>query len=300
MKTKLFFAIVVAIFLFTNAINAKSKVLLRLNPQKGTTYEMTMAMTNNIDQEMMSQKVKIDQKMGMVFTYQVLDVLPSKNFLIEYSITKITMNINVNGQEMNFDSGTDDSSNPMNASLKGLIGNKVKIELTPKGQIERVEGLEEYVKKLSENPQLAQSMQMFSNDNNFKSFIGQSFSYFPENEVKKGDKWTSSFKLPAMMNMETTMNFEVADIKKDQIALNVNSDVNINSPIEQQGMKIDMKMTGTQNGIMTIDPTDGWLRSSDLTQKFDLKMKMKNPQSGEDMEIPMIMNSVAKITVVKE
>jgi hypothetical protein len=31
-----------------------------------------------------------------------------------------------------------------------------------------------------------------------------------------------------------------------------------------------------------------------------MNMKMKNPQSGEDMEIPMVLNSVAKISAVKK
>jgi len=299
MKTKLIALFVVAILLVGNLSQAQSKVLLRLNLQKGTSYEMTMAMTNNIDQEMMGQKMKIDQKMEMLLTYQVLDLLPNGNFLVEYSMQNMKMDMNVNGQQIIMDSNGD-ASDPMNASLKSIVGNKIKIELNKMGHVERVEGLEEYAKKLSENPQLAQSMQMFSDEKNFKSFIGQSFNYFPENEITKGDKWTSTAKLPALMNMEIKMNFEVADIKPEQIDLNVISDVNIDAPIEQMGMKMNMKVIGTQNGTMIIDLTDGWLRSSDLTQKFDMKMKMKNPQSGEDMEIPMVMNSVAKITVVKK
>lgn len=300
MKQKLIALIVVSLLIAANVIQAQSKALMRLNLQKGTNYEQTMAMTNLIDQEMMGQKMKIDQKMEMVFSYQVLDILTNKNFLIEYSILRVKMNMDMNGQEMNYDSESNDESNPMNAAMKGIVANKLKVELNTKGQVERVEGLEEYAQKLSANPQMAQSMQMFSNEASFKSFVGQTFNYFPENEVSKGDKWTTSYKLPAMMNMETTMNFEVADIATEKISLNITSDVNIDAPIEQMGMKMNMKATGTQNGNMVIDLNDGWLRSSDLTQKFDMKMKMKNPQSGEDMEIPILLNSIAKITVIKK
>lgn len=299
MKTKLIALFVVSILLVANLAQSQSKVQLRLNLQKGTSYEMTMAMTNNIDQEMIGQKMKIDQKMEMVFLYQVLDILPNSNFLIEYSMQNMKMDMNVNGQQIIMDANGD-SGNPMNAALKGIVGNKLKIELNKMGQVERVEGLEEYAKKLSENPQLARSMQMFLDERNFKSFIGQPFNYFPENGITKGDKWISTMKLQSLMNMEISMNFEVADIKPDQIDLNVTSDINTDVPLEQMGMKMDAKVTGTQNGTMVIDPTDGWMRSSDLTQKFDMKMKMKNPQSGEDMEIPMLTNSVAKITVVKK
>jgi hypothetical protein len=261
---------------------------------------MTMDMANKIDQDMMGHKMKIDQNMKMVLSYHILDVLPNKNFLIEYTMLNMNMKMNVNDKEMNFDSESPDTLNPMNAILKGLFSNKLKLELSPIGQVERVEGLEEYVKKLSQNPMMAQSMQMFTDDKNFKSFIGQTFNYFPEAKVKKGDKWTSTLNLPALMNMETKMNFEVAAIKRDQIVLNVVSDVNLDVPVEQKDMKFNMKMTGTQNGTTTINTKDGWFRLYDLTQIFDIKMKMKNPQTGEDMEIPMLMNSVAKMTVAKK
>ncbi|HEY3369411.1 MAG TPA: DUF6263 family protein [Prolixibacteraceae bacterium] len=299
MKIKLIVLFVVSLLMSAQIVDAKSKVFLRFNLQKGSNYEMTMAMTNNVDQEMMGHPFKMDQKMEMVFLYNVLDVLPNKNYLVEYSLQGMKLDMNINDQVVHMDSKDTAQSNPMNASIKGFLAAKLKLELNSKGGVERVEGMEEYTKNLSQNPQMAQSMRMFSDEKSFKSFISQSFYYFPEKEVEEGDKWTSSFELPGMMNMETTMNFEVATIEKDQVILNVSSDVNIDSPVEQQGIKIDMKMTGTQTGSMTIDRSDGWLRTSDLTQKFDMHMKMKNPQSGEEMEIPMLMNSVAKVTVVK-
>jgi hypothetical protein len=300
MKTKLTALLLISISLLLNSFNANSKVLLRLNLEKGTVYEMTMSMTNNIDQEMMGQKMKIDQKMEMVFSYQVLDVLPNANFMIEYSIRKIKLSMNMNDREMNFDSENADESNPMNKSLGSLKSMKLKVEMNPRGQVQKIEGLDLFAKEFAGNPQMAQSMSMFANDKNFGSFMSQTFNYFPEKEVDTGDKWTASFKLPAMMDMETAINFEVASVEKDQILLNVASDVNMDSPIEQGGMKMNMKITGTQNGKMAIDAKDGWLRDSDLIQKFDMHIKMTNPQSGEDIEIPVLMNSVVKTTVVKK
>lgn len=300
MKTKPIALLLISISLLLISFRADSKVLLRLNLEKGTTYEMTMNMTNSIDQEMMGQNMKIDQKTEMGFLFQVLDVLPNKNFQIEYSMSKMKLNMNINGQDVSFDSESTDESNPMNKSLKDLVNIKIKMELTPKGTVENIEGLDQFVKQLAGNQQMAQTMQMFMNDKNFGSFVGQTFSYFPEEEIKEGSKWTSSFALPALMNMETKMNYEAASISKANILLNVTSDINMDMPIEQNGMKIEMKMTGAQNGTMTINPKDGWLRESDLTQKFDMHMKMKNPQSGEDMEIPMLMNSVVKFIVVKK
>lgn len=300
MKTKIVSLFIVVLFLCANTLQAKSKVLLRFNLKKGTTYEMTMTTTSKVEQKMAGQEVKIDQKMVFVLAYKVKDVLPNKNFLLEYSMPKIMMDMNVNGQKMSFDSSVDDETNPMNAALKGFDQIHLNIEMTSTGKVVRVEGIDDYLKKISVNNQLAQTMQMLSNENSFGSFIEQTFNYFPENEIKKEDKWSVSFKMPTFMELDTKMDFEVASIEKNDVLLNVNSDIKIDSPIEKNGMKIQMNMTGTQNGTMTIDSNDGWIKSSELTQKFDMNMKMKNPQSGEDMEIPMVVNSEISIQVEKK
>lgn len=300
MKSKFFVLPAILMVLFAFSVHAKSKVLLRLNLTKGSVYEMNMTSNGNIDQEMMGQKMKIVQKMDMLVSYQVLDVLPDKNFLVEYVVSKMKMQMNVNGQEMIFDTDSIEENNQMYEPLKTLHELKVKFEVSPTGKIENVEGLDQFAKKLSGNRIMSQSMQMFTNDENFENFISQNFNYFPEDVVKIGDKWSSAFKLPGLMNMETTMNFEVATIEKDKVTLNVTSDVNMDSPIEQNGFKMNIEMTGTQTGTMTVNTDDGWVRSSDLAQKFDMHMKMKNPQSGEDMDIPMTVDAVTKLTTEKK
>ena len=298
MKIKLPALFIITFLLLANISQAK-KVTLKLKLHKGTTFEMNMISNNIIDQEMMGQKMRIDQKMEMTFSYQVLNILPTKNFLIEYSLVKVKMDINMGGQEVHIDSDKPDPSNPMNTSLTSLISSKLKFEMNPKGQIEKVEGLEEFSKKLGENPQMAQTMSIFMDDKSFESFVGQVFNYFPENKIKKGDKWSSSCKIPSLMNLETIMNFEVAAIEKDKISLNVKSDVNMEGKVEPSGFKVDLKSKGTQMGTMEIDPSDGWLQQSDLTQKFDVNMKMKNPDTNEEMNIPVVINSVTKITCIK-
>lgn len=293
-------ALVLFAFLLTFSTAQARKVLLRMNLQKGSTYEMNMNSTSNIDQEMMGQNMKIVQKMDLASLYKVSDILPNKNFRIEYSVLKMKMDMDINGNQMTFDSQNPDDSNPMGSLMKTIVAAKINFDLSPTGKVENVSGLDELSKQISGNRQMAQSMQMFANQENFGSFISQTFSYIPEKVIKKGEKWSSSFKLPSLMDANTVMNFEAASIEKNALNLNVNSDVNMESPIEQNGMKIDMKMTGTQTGTMVVDPEDGWVRASDLNQKFDMHMKMKNPQSGEDMEIPMTVNAVTKYTVEKK
>lgn len=299
MKNNRFALIFIALLFLVGSVQAKS-ALLRLNLKKGTVYEMNMTSNSAIEQEMMGQNMKINQKLEMNFSYLVTDVLPNKNFRIEYALANMKMNMNVNGNEMSFDSQSDDQSNPVNSILKKLADMKIAFEITPTGQVEHFEGIDNFIKQFSGNMQAAQALQMFSNPDNLNSFIGQTFNYLPEKKVKVGDKWTSEFKIPMLMNTATTLNFEVAGISRDVVNLNVASDVNAETPIEQNGMKINMKMNGTQTGTMAINPEDGWLTSSDMTQNFDMKMNMKNPQNNEDMEIPMKINTVIKMITTRK
>lgn len=298
MKTKLITASLLIFLLALNTTTFAGK-LLRLNLQKGTTYEMAMTAANQIDQEMMGQKMKIDQKMEMTFSYKVLDVLPDQKFRIEYSFLRMKLDMNVNGQEIKMNSESTDN-NAMDAGLKDLLSLKLILTLNQMGQVEKVEGLDDYAQKLSGNRQLAQAMQMFTSEENFKSYFAQTFNYFPEKEVSVGDQWKTSVKVPALMNTVIEMVYAVTAIEKDMVYLDFLSNVDTNSQIEQMGMKMDVKMAGKQSGKMVINASDGWLTGSDLIQKFDMNMKMKNPQTGEDMVIPMVINSVVNIAVFKK
>jgi hypothetical protein len=298
MKTKLTIASLL-IFLVVVNTNTFAGKLLRLNLQKGTAYEMIMTAANQIDQEMMGQKMKIDQKMEMAFSYKVLDVSPDQKFRIEYSFLRMKLDMNVNGQEVKMNSESTDN-NPMDAGLKELLSLKLIMTLNQLGQVEKVEGLNEYAQKLSGNRQLSQAMQMFTSEENFKNYFAQTFNYFPEKEVSVGDQWKTEVKVPALMNTQISMVFNVAAIEKELVYLDVAAVVDTETQMEQMGMKMDVKMAGKQSGKMVINATDGWLTGSDLIQKFDMNMKMKNPQSGEDMVIPMVINSVVNIAVVKK
>ncbi len=298
MNSKLF-ALLSLIILFSVSSTTFAGKLLRLNLQKGTTYEMAMTAANQIDQEMMGQKMKIDQKMEMTFSYKVLDVLPEQKFQVEYSFLRMKIDMNMNGQEIKMNSESTDN-NAMDAGLKDLLSLKLIMTLNQMGQVEKVEGLDNYVQKLSGNRQLAQAMQMFTSEDNFKNYFAQTFNYFPEKEVSVGDQWKTSVKVPALMNTVIEMVYAVTTIEKDMVYLDFVSNVDASSQIEQMGMKMDVKMAGKQSGKMVINATDGWLTGSDLIQKFDMNMKMKNPQTGEDMVIPMVINSVVNIAVTKK
>lgn len=298
MKIKSIALIITLLFMAVQTIEAKPKALLRLNLEKDANYQMSMTADNNIDQEINGQKMKIFQKMDMVTSYKVLDKLPDQNYVIEYSFQKLKLEMDVNGQKMVIDTESADD-NEITKNIKAITSFKLKFTINSLGKVLSVEGIEEYAQKISSNPQLAQTLSMLTNEDNFKATFEQYFGFYPENEVEVGSQWERSVKMPGMMNMDLAMHFNVSEIQDNQVVMDVNSDINMDSPIETNGMKIQMKMTGTQTGTMKVDRKSGLTGTSDLNQKFDMQVKFKNPQTGEDMEMPMQLNSVSKISTVK-
>lgn len=298
MKTKLIACILALFFMAVQMADAKPKALLRLNLEKGANYQMTLTMDNNIDQQMMGQQMKILQKMEMITSYKVLDKLPDNNYVIEYSFLKMKMDMDANGQKVIIDSDST-SNDPASASIKDLMSLKLKFTVNPMGKVLSVEGMDDYAQKIGNNPQLAQTMALFTDENSFKATFEQYFGYYPEKEVEVGSKWDFPIKIPNLMNIDMLMNFEVADIVDDQVVLNVTSNMNMDSPIERNGMKINLKMNGKQEGQMKVDRKSGITGTMDMNQNFDMQMKFQNPQSGEDMEMPIKMNGVSRLNVIK-
>jgi hypothetical protein len=291
---RLLFAMVLVCF----ALQISAKTTLRLNLQKGSGYEMNMNMSMKMDQEVMGQQIKMDQKMNMQLIYKVADILPSKNYIIEYSVGQVKLDMNANGQQVSFDSQT--SGNPTFDKLKAIIGSVIKMEVTPLGKVEKIEGMDAFIQKLGDDKTMAQLVPMLTSDEGIKSFMNQTFGYIPGNELEKGSKWSCKSQLTNPINLDLTVNYELASIEGNALNLNVTSIFNAAKQMEQMGAKVDMQIDGTQNGTMTVDATDGWLRAQNLDQNIKMIMKMKNPQSGEEMNMPIELKMNVETKVVKK
>lgn len=259
---------------------------------------MTMSMTMNMNQEMMGQQMKIDQKMITQINYKVADVLPNKNYQIEYSVAQIKIDASAMGQQMSMDTQT--GGNAASEKLKTMVGQVIKMEVTPAGKIEKVEGIEAFISKVAGDKMMEQMVPMFSSDEGFKSYVGQTFSYIPENEIEQGSKWSSKSKLTAADNLDIQVDYEVASISGKDVNLNISSTFTGTKQIEQMGMKMDMQVDGNQTGTIVVDSADGWVTSQTLNQNIKMNMKMKNPTTGDDMNIPIEIKSVIETKSVKK
>ncbi|TKG91065.1 hypothetical protein EYV94_21915 [Puteibacter caeruleilacunae] len=298
--TRLGLALVV--FFATLSSFAAKKVKIKLDLKEGTTYEYSTIMHNTLNQAIMGQQVNMDQNMIMNFNMAVNQKLDNGNFEVIINYDKLILNMDINGQKINFDTSSESGDPKFNDALKGILAAKFTMEITPEGKPVRVSGFETMSKALKGNPQMQQSLQMLSNEESFKKYMSQTFNYFPQGKVRIGDEWDLAYELPMMMKMNVDMHFKLEKIRRKDVILDVNSKINIapDTQIEQQGMKMNIKLTGDQQGNMVINKKDGMLDSSEMIQDIKMTMITKNPQTNEEIKIPMNIKSDIKMTVTRK
>jgi len=287
-------AFLLTLTVLTTGSISSQKTDLELHLKKGETYKMKMEMGNIVDQEMMGNKVHIDQKITTETELKVEDILANGNYLIGQTYKRVAMNVSSNGQSMSFDTDIKDAASPL-ASLNDLKGASIKYELSPKGDISNVTGIDEILKNAG-----ALQAKTISGIID-KDKLAGAFSYIPKNKIKEGDSYTKTIKLKEAMGIDVTTKYTVETLTKEKASIKLSSDIEFKSdkPIEQNGMKMRMSGHGTQSGMYRIDMKTGMPQSADTDQDINMTVMMKNPQTGKDMAIPMKIKSLVKLSVTK-
>jgi hypothetical protein len=283
-----------ALVIFASFSFYAQKTDIKLNLKKGDVYMMKTQMSNVIDQDMMGMKIKVDQDVTTETEIKVADVLANGNYIIEQTYKRLTLSMNTNGQKLSFDTDVEDASSPL-ALLKKLKDATIKYELTPKGDISNVSGLNELITGM--DPRQANMVSGIVD----KDKMAGTFNYIPKEKVNPGDTFIKKIKLKEVMGIAVDTRYTVEKITSDEAAIRLASDMKFSpaKPIVQNGISMKMDGTGMQKGIYLIDMKTGMPKSAKTTQDIDMTVNMKNPQTGEDMAIPMKIASTVDLTVTK-
>ncbi|WP_138433435.1 DUF6263 family protein [Winogradskyella algicola] len=179
---------------------SQETALLRLNYEKGDTYEVKTVMKQS-----MGEFMKMDMTMSMD-----LNVTDAKDNAIisEATFSHVKMDMESMGQKMDYDSNTEESElspfgKGMHVEMKKLLETVVTIENDKLGNVTKTD-IKSGIADIS------------SFKDNMSGMI------FPEEAVEVGYKWNET-KEQEGMNIETT--YEVASITDDTVELKVTGNV---------------------------------------------------------------------------
>ncbi len=283
------------LFITVSVFAQQTEIKLKLS--KGDIFEFNTEMNSNIHQQMMGRNMEINQKYTTVFAFEVKDVLPNGDYLINQTYKRIVIEANTNGQTLSYDTDNDDPSSPL-AAIGNLKDAVISYNLSPEGKVSKVKGLNEIGSQMGNNPQIQNMLKGIAND----KLLESTFSYIPEEKIKRGTKYSKAIVMEEFLDAEIITKYTVESIDASSIHLNVSSefDINPDKPIEQNGMKMNMKGLGTQTGSLKVSSSTGMPEETDTKQKIEMTITMKNPQTNEDITIPMKVDTIIKSTTKKK
>jgi Family of unknown function (DUF6263) len=267
-------------------------------------FAMTMDMDQTLTSDALPTPQKQKIKMGMDMLMKVLES-DDKGAKVEMTFDRMSVSMSMFNQEMAFDSAKDKpaASNPLSA-IGTIVGAKLTLHFTPGGKVDKVEGVDDVVKKLSAQPGAAgagagQMLKQMMSEEQIKQTFNSGFAEtLPGKPVDIGDTWES--------NVSQNVN---------GMAMKMKSENKLVAVEEQGGHKIakiefsgDGKLEGapaggpkvkmdqmTQKGTKLFDLDRGTFSQTDMEQK--MKGSMTVPTPNGDVALKMDQSLNAKITM---
>lgn len=192
--------LILFLLIYANISVAQESVLLRLNYEKGATYDVSMKMTQNMG-AIMSTGISINMDI------KILDV-KEDTYDSEMKFTKMSMNVLQGGNVMSFDSTkNEDELNDTDKMMKAQMGPMLEAVVFAKGN-----NLGE-VLEVSVNPNVPGMEDIANQSSNV---------VYPKEAVKVGSTWTMT---RDDKGMKMDFIYKVKSILKDKLILDLSGDV---------------------------------------------------------------------------
>ena len=306
MKTKIFgmltaFALSIILWSCNGSKSSGDAVDLKFNLEKGKSYEYTMKTHFDMDMEMMGKKMNTGGDMDFGFNMKVNDVDAQGNRMLSSTYDVIRFKMNAMGMDMGYDSknvGDTTKENMMSGMFRkifaGMLGKTFKMTMSQKGEISKIEGLQEMVQSMSDHldipenmkAQMQKQMQQSFSDDQIKQSFEQGFGFYPDKPVKVGDSWTKNM-TRNMNNMSMNMDskYSVKEVNEKTVVLDITGVIKAGGKDSSATAGMDMK--GDSKGTMEIE------RSTGMAKKGTMDMTIKITAPG--MSSPMNMKSTVII-----
>jgi Family of unknown function (DUF6263) len=170
------------------AFGQDSKSTLAWKFEKDKPFFQKMTTTTKQDMTVQGNKVTQTQTQTFYFSWTP-EKQDGDTWVIKQKIEGVTMEIDIGGNKINYDSTKDNSAaSPLGDFFKALVGSEFKISVAmPKDKevtITKIEGREEFLKKLGNaNPQMGPLLNQILSEKALMEMAAPTFSALPNKEV---------------------------------------------------------------------------------------------------------------------
>ncbi len=293
-----------------------STFTLRLHLKQGDVYQVTSVTKQHIAQEIMGQKMTLDQKMTMEYRWEVAQVAGNGNATVKVTYTRIAMDQEQGGQKRAFDTASGQEPPDFFKGLDLLVGKSFSVEFTPQGKVVKIDGLDKMFRAVAEgvgfgDKEATDAFYKALTDSFGEDAITEqfqtAFGNYPDAPLKVGSTWNADTRLKVTFPLDVHATYTVKSWQDNQavIAMEATLKSDATRRVTGQNPLFDViyDLTGTQQGTLTIDLGTGLLRESQVTQHVEGKVLLVDPKSKDNTDalpMPFSMDTEITTTVAKQ
>jgi len=282
---------------------AQDTVELKWKFEKDKTFYQTMTTDTKQTMKVMGMDISQNQLQTFIFSWTPKEVDKDKT-VIEQKIEGVRMDIEIGGNKITYDSTKDTAAgNPLAEFFKALVGSVFKLTVSPDMKIQKIEGRDEFVKKLTNaNQQMEPLLKQILSEEALKEIADPAFAAVPNKPVKKGETWKKDSKLNmgpiGSYDTQYTYTYEGKDGKLDKIK--VDTSLKYQPPtaaaagaLPFQIVSADLKSKNA-SGTILFNSEAGRLESTEMSLQLEGKLTIAIGGMNTEVELSQTQKTTVK------
>src|SRR5690349_11405587 len=265
-----------ALFFVTASTIAQTKSKLKLPENK--KYQVVNTLQSNSTTNIQGQSM--ESAVNVSFTYDIeVKGKSGSDYNLSSTISKLTNNMTMMGQEIKFDSeNKEDMDGPFGSALKDFIGKPKAMKMDASGKVT-------FDEKDTAMSEIAKQLHLTQNA------VGTQLAFLalPE-KAKVGATWTDK---TDNEGISKTTNYTIQNITGNIATVSFESVDSVATSMEENGMEISVKTSGKSSGEEKVDLKTGVIQSG--TTKADATGTV----SAMGQEFPMSTKITSTTTVTE-
>jgi hypothetical protein len=282
------------------------KVTLKWKFEKDKPFYQKMTTKTDQVMKVMNNEVKQTQDQTFYFSWTPIKQ-DGDTWKIKQKIEGVSMNINIGGSPISYDSTKDTgANNPLGDFFKALVGSEFTLTLNTKTmKVEKIEGRDEFLKKLvGANPQMEPLLKTILSEEALKEMAEPTFAVIADKPVSKGSKWskTTTLKMGPIGTYENTYDYTFEGQEKNgKDRIKVETKLKYSPPGDgsaQGGLPFKIKSADLKSsnatGYILFDNKKG--RVDESNAKLDLKGSLTIDIGGQSTKVDLSQTQESKVT----
>ena len=272
--------------------------------EKGKEYKHVTSIKSTVVQNMMGQEINMTMTVNGATSFLVKDIT-NDNYEMDATYDNLSMSIEMPQGKQSYSSEVSDENDPVSALLSDIKGKTIEVVMSKTGKVKEVRNtkvLEQTIKESfeqlpeGERGQLkAQVMEAFG-DETIKRNMESVSGIYPDEPVKKGDKWIIDTSIDGDVKIKLSTEYELVYFTSEYAVIKGNATI---EPLDSETgsmMPMDFEFSGSQISEIKVDINTGWIIEAKITQKIEGELEMNMGGSQEIKEMPE-MDGGMKITM---